>query len=276
MVARKKAKKAKVKGRTSKKSSTPVQSTASQQQAELDELRAMREETAKELAELKKQREAFKAERDLERINADLAEGTLPTVDPGSPTDKALTKLQQDEEKLEQERVERERHEAREARRLKRMEEKEQARLAQGAQGAKKVASLDEARARKQPVNPAAVEDKPPFTLPMPELHKYKLTVLNTNYQKATDKLKEPLILKYNQLLAQELKTLSQTDPECMVAHKAQVSCINELIMLLDEHLPEGYAITQLLTEKGEVVANYVPNRAGKPLPLPGMVPEGG
>jgi len=254
MAARKKAKKASGKKRTSKKSVAPVQPAASSIQAELAELRAMKAETAGELEALKKERADLKTERDLARINSDLAAGKSPEL--------------QSPQESEEDRISRQRQEARDERRRKREEER-QAKRSQ--EPSKKVASLDEARAKKTPSNPAAQEDKKLFTMPMDELHKWKLEGLNRNYADELKKIKEPLIAKYNQMLDAEARELAQRDPECVKAHREQIECINELVKLLDDQLPEGYAITQLLTDKSLIVAQYVPNRAGKPLPLPEM-----
>jgi len=257
MAARKNAKKAVGKKKTSSKSSQPV-SSAPSQQAELDELRAMKEEAAKELAELKKAREDFKREQDLARINQEMAAGNAPPIQPPQPQE---TEKEREERERKQELEERAR--AREERRLRRMEERERA--AKAAEPSP-VSSLDEARAKK--AKPPAPE-KEPVTLPMDELHKYKLATFNRAYQDAVEKLKGPLVQKYNQLLNEELQEVAKNDPECIQARRDQIGCINELVKLLDPQLPEGYAITQCLTDKGVVVAQYVPDRAGKPLPLP-------
>lgn len=214
----------------------------------------MKSEVTQSLEELKKAREDFKREQDLARINAEMAAGNQPVVQ-------------------KPESVDDQRQRAREERRRKRQQEKEQAQQ----EPAKPVSSLDEARAKKKASAKPTAEQKEPFTLDMDELHKWKLTALNRDYADAQQKLKEPLIQRYNQRLNAELKDLAQKDPECVAAHRAQVSCINELVKMLDDQLPEGYAITQVLTEKGVIVAQYVPNRAGKPLPLPEVAtPEEG
>jgi hypothetical protein len=243
MAARKKASKAIGKKKASSKPSQSV-SSAPSQQAELDELRAMKEEAAKELAELKKAREDFKREQDLARINRQMAAGVTPPV--------VTESLPEEKSELEEERarLERERAEAREERRRRRLEERQQAQR-QATQAAP-VSNLDEARAKR--AKPSAPE-KEPVTLPMDELHKYKLATFNRAYQDAVEKLKGPLVQKYNQMVNAELQKIAEIDPE--------------LVKLLDSQLPEGYAITQCLTDKGVVVAQYVPDRAGKPLPLP-------
>ena len=251
MAARKTAKKAQSKKASTKKSVKPVRSVASSNQAELRELRAMKDDIAKGLAELKKERESFKREQHLTRINQEMAAGGSPPL--------ALPPPQPAPEETPEQRVARQREEARAERRRKRLEE------------AKKVSSLDDARAKRSQTAPSA-EEKRPVSLPMDELYKYKLSHVNRVYEDAVQKVKEPLVKKYNQILQTELKEAVRRDPECVAAQREQVMCVNELVELVDGQLPEGYAITELLTEKGLIVAQYVPDRAGKPLPLPEVV----
>lgn len=217
-----------------------------------EELEALKAELREELAATKREREAMQADRHLERINREkgVAEAPAPEAAPSE---------------TEAERVARQRQEAREERRRKR----EEALRASPPATPSNVASLDEARAKKTPA------DKGSVVLPLPELHKWKLSALNRNYADSMKKLKEPLIQKYNQLLQAELNELAQKDEECVKAQQEQAVAINELIKLLDDQLPEGYAITQILGEKGQIVAQYVPDRAGKPLPLPELAPKG-
>lgn len=252
MATRKKAKKARVK-KASRKTS-PAQPAASTPPVEPDELAKMKKQLEDERREFERQKEQHERQKHLDRINTEMAAGTPPVVPP--PPEKTVAQ---------------QRDEARQERRRKRDEAK--ARVVPPP----KVSSLEEARAKKaQPVNPAAQEDKQPVTLPMDELHKYKLEVLNRNYVDALKKVKEPLVAKYNQMLEAEAKELAQKDPECVKAKREQVMCLNELVELLTPQLPEGYAITQALADKSVIVAQYVPNRAGKPLTLPGLVPEEG
>jgi len=283
MVARKKAKKASVKKKTSTKKSEPVQSAASKERAELEKLAEERKQFEAERAEFERQKEESKKEAALQRINSKLAAGEA-TVSGGGPpmgpTGGGEDTPLQSGETPEQEQA-RLRQEAREERVRKRKEERERqtqaAKVAEERKHQATITSLDDARAKKsQPVNPAAVEGKEPVQLPLPELHKYKLQVLSRQYQDELDRLKEPLKLKYAQMLQKELNEAAQQDEKCMGAQRAQVECMNELVALLTPSMPEGYAITQVVSDKDVIVCQYVPNRAGKPLNLPGVLPDEG
>lgn len=229
-------------------------------------------ETSKEInKKLEEQNESLK---DLDTTSAG-----APIVTYG-PTEAELAKLAQEERDRAAER-ERVRVRAREERaRMKAARRREQELKKQSSQEASNVTSLADARARQgtQP-KPAAIQNVPgvdegPKQFRMDELHKYKLTVLNTRYASALDRLKAPLMRKYNQMLKAELDTLAARDSECVKARRDQIECVNEIITVLGPGLPQGYAVTHLRAEEGVVIAEYAPERAGKPLPMPETVTD--
>jgi hypothetical protein len=226
----------------------PVQDAAPSQPSELEELRALRDETSKQLEALKKEREDLQRERGLERLNQQIAAGEKPEVV---------------KHETERERIAREREEARQERRRRRQEERDRQR--QGAT----VSSLEEERAKRG----APPQNKLPLQLPLPELHKWKLQALSKTYQEELKRIQEPLRAKYAQMLRAESHQQAQRDEKCVAANKAQVECVNELVALLTPEMPDGYAIVEVLAEQGIVICKYVPERAGKPLDLPGVAP---
>ena len=258
MAARKTAKKAQSKKASTKKSVKPVRPVASSNKAELEELRAMKNDIAKGFAELKKEREDFKREQDLARINREMAAGNMPQV-VGAPSPTPAETPEQ--------RIARQREEARAERRRKREEERKRA--AQPATPVPMpapVTDLNEARAKKS-------KDKGVIKLQMDELCRYKLEVLNRNYADELNKIRDAVRPKFLQAMEQEVRQMASKEPACVKAQREQIEYINEVVERVDPQLPEGYAITQLLTEVSLIVAQYVPERAGKPLPLPGLAP---
>jgi hypothetical protein len=184
------------------------------------------------------------------------------------------------EEKKRAEEREAERVRAREERaRMKEQRRREQEEAARQRRAGASVTSLEEARVRQQqkPSHLQAVgKDEGPKPFKMSDLHKYKLTVLNTNHQDHLNRLKAPLVKKYNMMMKAELDILASRDAECVKSRREQISCVNEIINVMTPTLPPGYAITQLRAEEGLVVAEYAPDRAGKPLPMPETVTDEG
>lgn len=189
----------------------------------------------------------------------------------------------EEEQQRAQER-ERERVRAREERaRMKEQRRREQEQKRRDLrEGKSNVASLADARARQgaQPrpttAPTASGKDEGPKPFQMNELHKYKLTVLNANYNTHLTRLKKPLIQKYNLMMKVELDALSGKDQECVKARREQILCVNEIINVMTPMLPPGYAITQFRAEEGVVIAEYIPERAGKPLQMPEPVTDEG
>lgn len=225
--------------------------------------------------------------KELEELRKKLEE--MPSGAPivtGGPTDAELAKLAQEAEEEAVERAaERERQRVRA--REERARDKERRRREQEAKrkgGRSNVASLADARAkqgspsRPAPVatNPAVGKDEGPKPLQLAELYKYKLTVLNATYKSQLDRVKAPLVRKYNMMLKAELDALAAKDAECIAARKSQIECVNEIISSMGSQLPPGYAITQFRAEEGFVVAEYFPDRAGKPVPMPETVTDEG
>ena len=287
-MAAKKTKKSKVsKKKTARKPASKKTPVVDPAQEELIQLRREAAEKDEQLRLSKENLEALERQnKELEEIAEKMTE-TPPgaPVVTGGPSD---SELNVEIREADQRAAERERERVREQARAERARRKQERRAAQERKQTQptsrgsKVASLADARAKQasqalKAVAPPAVEkNEGPKTFPMDELHKYKLTVLNSAYNGHLSRIKAPLLQKYNLMMKAELDALSRKDAECMKARRDQVECVNEIIAVTASLLPPGYAITSFKAEEGVVVAEYVPERAGKPLPMPDTVPDEG
>jgi len=100
------------------------------------------------------------------------------------------------------------------------------------------------------------------ITKPLDDLYKYKLQVLNKEFEDAKAAVAGPIRDVYQQELLTKIKAAVKADPKCQQAHKERAKCINELLDKLTEDLPEGYAISMISPEKGEYSADYKPDQA--------------
>jgi len=168
-----------------------------------------------------------------------------------------------------------ERHRAEKDRKIQKARErknallKEQARAAQAAQAAQQPPVAPPQPPPPSPVAAShAAQNHQPVALPLAELHKYKLAVMNQNYEAAVNKVKAPIVQAVNQMLQQKIDQAVEADPDCQTARRAQVECINEIIEATGPGLPAGYAVTQIQLEQSAVRCEYAPQQVGKKLPL--------
>jgi len=126
-----------------------------------------------------------------------------------------------------------------------------------------KVTPIEHARAKRG--------DKPvesgPVQLLLDDLHKYKMQVMNQNLVDAEARVKKPIADALQQMLVQKAAQAVQQSPECQKAKQEQVLCLNEIIEWVTPKLPPGYAVVGVAD--GKVQAQFIPQKAGKPLPVP-------
>lgn len=106
------------------------------------------------------------------------------------------------------------------------------------------------------------------LTLPLEELYKYKLQLLNKELEEAKSLVVTPLKNAYEQELVKRIKESVAANEECQQAHKNRIDCINEILDVVEAELPEGYVVGTINPEEGNFVAVYNPTEVGKRLEL--------
>jgi adenylosuccinate synthase len=96
------------------------------------------------------------------------------------------------------------------------------------------------------------------ITLPLEELYKYKLLVLNRKVEDAKQALLVPLRQRYEEAYQKQSQEMLKTDPALARAQEAQKACIEELLAKLKDSLVEGYAVSKIDIDKGEIIAESV------------------
>lgn len=107
---------------------------------------------------------------------------------------------------------------------------------------------------------------KKPLTFELDELYQYKLQVLSRDLDDAKAKVSGPLRDIYQRELITKLNAAIAADPACQEAHRQRVECINTLLDGLSSQLPKGYAVAQINPDKGNITAEYDPDKADQRL----------
>jgi hypothetical protein len=109
-------------------------------------------------------------------------------------------------------------------------------------------------------------EVKHPVSMPLSELHRSKLELMELRVSSLVKPIQDALVRKYQELLRVDLEQILTTDPVIVAAKKAQSAYVNEVLDEIESLLPEGYAVHMLSHETGNAEATYNPEQRGKRL----------
>ena len=118
-----------------------------------------------------------------------------------------------------------------------------------------------------------APEGDTPITIPLDELYKYKLQVLEREFTDAKDALVNPLREYFQKEFERQVRAAVEANPACIAAYNAKAECVNALVDTVEPTIPAGYVVSEVNPETGKVVLVHNPDKAGQRLPLKG-VPE--
>lgn len=100
--------------------------------------------------------------------------------------------------------------------------------------------------------------------VPIPEELKWKLLFLEKERNEAVNRIKEQLKAEYQDKLNKAIINAMNSDKDCIDKTRLQNMCVNEVLDIVDPELPEGYAVSNIMTAEGYAECKYNPNQAGK------------
>lgn len=146
------------------------------------------------------------------------------------------------------------------------------------------VASIEDARRKREVLEAVVGEDQGEIYVEMPEVSRYKLLHLRDKHNEAIESVKRPLIKKAQQELDEEIAKLTQEarerldkvvreavreDANCVNMNREYTEAVNEVIDQVGPKLRPGYAVMVLEPENGRVKTAYAPAQVGMKVDLP-------
>lgn len=110
------------------------------------------------------------------------------------------------------------------------------------------------------------VIERVPVEVPITELQKAKLELLEARVASLVNPLREQITQKYMALANQELQKALKENEAILKATSERTKYINGVLDEIEPNLPEGYAVIMLSYEQGVAQAQYNPQQRGKRL----------